>query len=387
MKCIKQLLSSVIILSVLHSCRQQEPVCRLAWQEAVQLPQQQEPGTSGVAGPVAGVHNGVLIIAGGANFPDAMPWDGGRKKFYTAGYVYEKTGSGATRLLDTFQLNIPLGYAAVCSTGNGVLYAGGENEHGISDRVGLLQWDSGAKQVKELILPPLPLALANGMLAANEQMIYFAGGETTDSASAACWYMDMQEPGKGWQSMPSLPQPVSHAVMVWQGDADAPYISLFGGRKKNKEELTTWYNEVYRFDIKTMNWQQAGKLPYVLAAGTGVPADRYTVLLLGGDKGKIFQETESLILDINRETDEEKRKALLLKKNKLQAAHPGFSREVIIFDTRDNHYLLTDTLPFPAPVTTTALLWGETVIIPSGEIKAGVRTPLIQSATITRSKK
>ncbi|MBR90601.1 MAG: galactose oxidase, partial [Verrucomicrobiales bacterium] len=28
----------------------------------------------GVAGPFVGVHNDVLIVAGGANFPEGMPW-------------------------------------------------------------------------------------------------------------------------------------------------------------------------------------------------------------------------------------------------------------------------------------------------------------------------
>lgn len=33
----------------------------------------------GVAGPVTGIYNDIMIIAGGANFPDSMPWQGGKK--------------------------------------------------------------------------------------------------------------------------------------------------------------------------------------------------------------------------------------------------------------------------------------------------------------------
>ena len=37
------------------------------------------PDKEGVAGPFAGVSHGALIVAGGANFPDEKPWEGGKK--------------------------------------------------------------------------------------------------------------------------------------------------------------------------------------------------------------------------------------------------------------------------------------------------------------------
>jgi len=36
----------------------------------------------GVAGPLAGVDRGMLLVGGGCNFPDSMPWAGGKKKYY-----------------------------------------------------------------------------------------------------------------------------------------------------------------------------------------------------------------------------------------------------------------------------------------------------------------
>jgi solute:Na+ symporter, SSS family len=34
----------------------------------------------GLAGPYTGMDDGVLIVAGGANFPDKLPWEGGQKR-------------------------------------------------------------------------------------------------------------------------------------------------------------------------------------------------------------------------------------------------------------------------------------------------------------------
>src|SRR4030095_10441619 len=46
----------------------------LAWKQPPPL-----PDPLGVAAPFAGVSGGALIVVGGANFPDKMPWEGGKK--------------------------------------------------------------------------------------------------------------------------------------------------------------------------------------------------------------------------------------------------------------------------------------------------------------------
>lgn len=49
----------------------------LDWTELPELPEL--PAQLGVAGPFAGVSNDALIVAGGTNFPNGAPWDGGGK--------------------------------------------------------------------------------------------------------------------------------------------------------------------------------------------------------------------------------------------------------------------------------------------------------------------
>ena len=41
------------------------------------------PDREGFAGPFAGVSGGALLVAGGANFPDKKPWEGGTKVWRT----------------------------------------------------------------------------------------------------------------------------------------------------------------------------------------------------------------------------------------------------------------------------------------------------------------
>ncbi|HET7897269.1 MAG TPA: hypothetical protein VFL47_06360, partial [Flavisolibacter sp.] len=94
-------------------------------------------------------------------------------------------------------------------------------------------------------------------------------------------------------------------------------------------------------------------------------------------------QTEKLIVAINNETDEEKKQALLAEKIKLQSTHPGFCKQVLLYDAKKDRWKAVNCMPFETPVTTTAVRWNNEVLIPGGEIRAGVRTPLILSAKIS----
>ena len=65
----------------------------LGWSELPPLPpatgQQKQ---NGVASPFAGVHNGALIVAGGANFHKGRLWEGGKKIWWDDVFVLTKTG-------------------------------------------------------------------------------------------------------------------------------------------------------------------------------------------------------------------------------------------------------------------------------------------------------
>ena len=71
------------------------------------------PSKLGLAGAFAGVADGYLLVAGGANFPDQMPWDGGIKKWHDTVYALDKP-DGAWSIVG--QLPIPLGYGVSVTT-------------------------------------------------------------------------------------------------------------------------------------------------------------------------------------------------------------------------------------------------------------------------------
>src|SRR5437899_3010494 len=48
------------------------------------------PDKEGFAGAFAGASGGAMLVAGGANFPDKKPWEGGAKIWYDAVFVLDR---------------------------------------------------------------------------------------------------------------------------------------------------------------------------------------------------------------------------------------------------------------------------------------------------------
>ena len=188
------------------------------------------------------------------------------------------------------------------------------------------------------------------------------------------YMLDLTDTITGWKQLPSIPKPLSYTLAVVQTNGQHYCLYLIGGRRKNKNGISDLSAAVFAFDLITHQWQQKKSLPYHLSAGTGIAMGNHHILLFGGDKGVIFHQAEMLMAAIGRETDTTKKQALNRKKIQVQASHPGFSNKISLYNTITSTCTVQGAIPFEAPVTTNAFLWGNDIIIPGGEIKAGVRT-------------
>src|SRR5262245_7584845 len=82
------------------------------------------PDKEGFAGSFAGVSNGTLLVAGGANFPDKKPWEGGTKRWTDTVFVLEKP-DGQWKVAG--KLPRPLGYGVAVTHGASIVCAGGSD--------------------------------------------------------------------------------------------------------------------------------------------------------------------------------------------------------------------------------------------------------------------
>lgn len=332
----------------------------------------------GLAGAVAGITQNRMILAGGANFPEGMPWLGGQKKYYQDLYVFSKDKQNSL-IQDEKLYTLPeaIAYGASCSTFKGIVLAGGENESGLSRKVQLIRWNEDSQTVLFEALPDLPVAVANAAITAAGHLVFLAGGETSDAVSDQLLQLDLDHPETGWKKLSVLPKPVSHAVLVATEEEKGRSLYLIGGRKRNPGATSSLYAQVYQFEMASGKWITKAELPYALSAGTGLVNPDHQIQLFGGDRGTVFHQAETLIAAAAKESDVAKKEVINQEKIKVQSTHPGFSNEILTYNPLTNSWTVFGQIPFPVPVTTTAFTWGDLIVIPSGEIKAGVRSPSI----------
>lgn len=297
------------------------------------------PDAEGFAGSFAGVSNGALLVAGGANFPDKKPWDGGKKVWTDRVFVLDKP-DGKWR--DGGKLPRPLGYGVSVSHGTGVVCVGGcDADRHFADAF-RLEWKDGKLTTTPLPPLPHPAAYLCGALVGDD--LFVCGGqEKPDSPSAlkATFRMRLTARELKWERLDDLPGP-GRMLSVAAGHAGAFWVvggvELTPGRK--------YLRDAYRYDGR--GWTRVKDFPGPVAASPSpAPSGDDGFFVLGGDDGS----------QVGVPHDK----------------HRGFSQTVTRFDAKSGEWVGAGELPV-ARVTVPCVVWGGAWVVPSGEARPGVRS-------------
>jgi cyclically-permuted mutarotase family protein len=371
----------------------QEASNHISWSATLKLPAPAGMEKQiGVAGPFAGVSNNVLLVAGGANFPNGLPWEGGNKVYHDEVYVLQKEGDQKFTWLKTMPLHLKnkLAYGASVTTTDGVVCIGGETETGgHSKEVFLLKWDVEKKNIVIEFLPELPVGLANAAATRIGHTIYVVGGEDAKKALNTFFQLDMSAKTMQWKTLPNLPIAMSHSAAVAQFNGTHRCVYVIGGRSKTDSGISDLHNTVFCYDPIKNSWQEKskisdGKNSTNMSAANGVALSANYILLVAGDKGNLFHQIETYNARIAAAKNEEEKQKIQSEKLQLLNNHPGFSKDVLLYNTVTDSWTKAEELPVFGPVTTTAVKWDDRIFIPSGEIKPGTRTPVVLVGRLPR---
>lgn len=389
-KSIFPLLFISLIMATTDAFSQKKEVNHVDWTTAAQLQNSDGSLSIGYAGPINGISNEVLIVSGGANFPDKMPWEGGKKSYSKTIHVLEKCKDQYTWNNEVKSvLPEAIAYCGSTSTDLGVVYVGGENENGLSNKSYLLKWNAAKKEVEAKVLPDFPFAIANISLTHIGNTVYAVGGDEAAKSSDFFASLDLNEANPQWKALPNLPLALANAVVIAQKGKNGVNIYVVGGRTKTASGISDLHNTTFVFDVKKQIWEAAatisdGKNSTNFSAGAGVAVGTHSVLIVGGDNGVIFHQIETYLSQIAQAESEELKAELIAKKNKLVTNHPGFFNGILLYNTLTNEWSKVGELPFLPHVTTPAVLWDKKIILSNGEIKPGIRTPNVMLGTIKK---
>ncbi|WP_235005326.1 galactose oxidase [Pedobacter nyackensis] len=376
----------MLITEPVFSQKTKEP--NVEWIVAASLQDVEGNISLGFAGAINAVHNNVLIVAGGANFPDKMPWDGGKKYYSNEIHVLQKSADGFhwnKRMKEP--LPEPIAYCGNTSTPAGVVYVGGENDKGLSKKAYRINWDNHKHKVTVIQLPDLPIAVTNIALTSIGNVVYAIGGDLPKRSTDAFFSLDLNEQNPVWKVLPNLPVAMGNSVAVVQKDKAGTNIFVIGGRTKTASGISDLHSTTYVYDVNRENWQEVapisdGKNVTNFSAGAGVGIGDRWILITGGDNGKTFHKIENYLAQIAQTEDVEVKARLVKEKNELSIHHRGFYRGMLLYNTMTNKWSKIGELPFSAQVTTTATMWNGNIVLSNGEVKPGIRTPNVMLGLI-----
>jgi N-acetylneuraminate epimerase len=393
MNSIEKLLLSLIPLLFMMSITttvssQNKDFNTVEWKIAAHVQNPDGTKSLGFAGAINGVHKNVFIVTGGANFPDKMPWEGGAKRYSDEIHVLQKKdGDFIWNKKPKARLPEPIAYCGVTSTDLGVVYVGGENEKGLSNKAHILKWKDSRNDVAILSLPQFPLAMTNITLTHIGNVVYAIGGDEAKKSSNLFYSLDLNVLNPEWKELPNLPIALANAVAVVQETKEGTAIFVIGGRTKTATGISDLHSTTFAFNLKKQTWSSVadisdGTNTTNFSAGAAVALGTHSVLILGGDNGLVFHKIETYLSQIFQANSIEEKGKLIAEKNVLNTQHQGFYKGMLLYNTLTDTWTKVGELPFLAPVTTTAVLWGDDIILSNGEIKPGTRTPNIMLGKI-----
>lgn len=398
----------------------------------------------GLAGAFAGVHGDAMIVAGGANFPQGPPWEGGAKKWWDDIYVLvkaDKDTTGASTETDPdgqvrsgapfyrwvqpkTRLPRPLAYGASVSTPEGVICIGGCDAGQCYADVFRIRWDAKAQDVAVDFLPPLPKPLAFHAAARvvdgqrGIDRIYVVGGQEgvkDPSATKTFLCLDLRARNEGrevrWEVLDPWPGPSRLLpVVATQTFREDPCLFVFSGRDVQPGRQAVFHTDAYRYTppgarayaegrTEGLPWKKLGDIrpdggaPRSVTAGVGINFGSQHILVMGST-GELFlklADLESRAAGLRAAAEQQAdpaAKAKLLneadgadkERIDILTHHPGFSPDILLYHTVTDTWVRRGVFPRGSPVTTNLVRWGEALVIPSGEISPGIRAPKVWAA-------
>lgn len=338
---------------------------------------------SRLSGAFSGIHNSVMIIAGGATFPDGRAWESGDKAYQQDIYVLEKKGPASFEWVTGRQFELPekVAYGLSIETAKGLACLGGTNGKENLAEAYLLKWNPVARLVEMERLPSLPLPMANLSGAAIGEMIYVAASKEGENQKYF-WRLNLSDPSSGWQPLPVWPGSArTNASGVGQSNGEYYCFYLMRGRHKGQEGISRTLSDIQVYNPVFNSWEtilpdEEGR-PHLppLSGGTAVPFGANHILFFGGIREAWLNRLEALASQIESEQDSMAKQNLIAARDSILIHQPGFSEVIWAFHTITQSWVPFGSLPPGGQGATAALKWDDQLLIFGGEIAPGIPGP------------
>lgn len=339
-----------------------------------------EGSHTGVAGAFIGNIGDVIFIAGGSDFPDRRPWEGGIKRYYDDIYLLTQNDAGYSCTKVETKLPEPIGNGCTATLGETIYCFGGNNNLHSSEAVYSISLVDGMVRVD--YSAALPTGFIPAAAAAIGEDIYVHGTDTHVNRL----YRFTPSTGE-WQVLPGCPDRLlsegSNLVLCLNGEEEALY--LIGGRGTDAEGLYI-SSKTWEYLPSRRTWSRKSDVssdgsPMLMMYAAAVRYGTGMIVLMGGDDGVEFLRRDKLDRLIRTCSDPGIKADLQQQLTSAFVSHPGFSRKILCYSPASDSWVLLAETEKPLPAVTSAVRCGDKFIIPCGEASPGVRENGIYEVT------
>ncbi|MBQ8271044.1 MAG: cyclically-permuted mutarotase family protein [Bacteroidaceae bacterium] len=240
----------------------------------------------GVSALYGALHNNIVYVAGGCNFPETPAAEGGSKRYYK--WIYKSRADETNKWEKAGELPQSSAYGVSVQKDNKWYIAGGMNEEGSHNSTYRITLEKDFMHIDTL--PPLPCTVDNATgCITDDNIFYVAGGNADGKASARIFALNLCKNGAVWEEMPPMPQPRVQPVCAAAGKN----ILIWGGFCPGDTTTAKVHTDGIMYDKSTGCSTAIGTTgsdsdTITLSGGTAINGNDGCIYATGGVNKEIF---------------------------------------------------------------------------------------------------
>ncbi|PSV14207.1 N-acetylneuraminic acid mutarotase [Photobacterium kishitanii] len=234
----------------------------------------------------------------------------------------------------------------------------------------------------EQLWPDLPQPIKNGISAQADNIVYVGLG----AAGKSFYAMDTASSKPQWKKLADFTGPVPDQATAAAVDGKI-YIFSGSGKLKTTDESPIIFDSVYVYDIKNNNWyKQNTRTPVGLLGAAAYPLNQTEIAIFGGYNKPQFDHYLRAVSTIDKHAEPHKWQQTVTDFMARAPESYQWNQDIQVYHTDTNSWSTKGKSPYLANCGAALVGEGDNITLISGEIKPGLRTPIVKTVTIKGSQ-
>lgn len=226
--------------------------------------------------------------------------------------------------------------------------------------------------------PDLPEAIKNGVGVQVGSVVYVGLGAAGDSFYA----LDVEAKNPQWKQLANFKGSVPDGAAAAAADGKI-YVMGGSGKVKSSDKAPVVFDTVHSYDIERNKWSSVRtKTPVGMLGASAYALNDKEIVVLGGYNKDKFDTYLSDILSIDQKKDPQKWQKVVDDFMGMTPEEYQWNKKIQVYNVAKNTWSVRGESPY-LPNCGAALVGnGSEITLVSGEVKPGLRTPMVKSVSI-----